>query len=71
MCPARPSEILALIAMRNLPVILGRTMDIIGENVRTWSEFFTRHQEAFEWVAPSAGKCAVINVKNDILHWYL
>ena len=34
MCAARPSEILALVAIRNLPTILARTMDIVGTNVR-------------------------------------
>ena len=32
-----------------------------------WTEFFARHQEAFEWVAPTAGLVALVRLRGWLI----
>ena len=54
-CSAAPSEILALIGLRNRVPIVARAMDIIRSNLARLEEFMAAHADTFEWVRPRAG----------------
>jgi aspartate/methionine/tyrosine aminotransferase len=54
-CSAAPSEILALIGLRNRAPIVARAMDIIRSNLALLDDFMETHADTFEWVRPRAG----------------
>jgi aspartate/methionine/tyrosine aminotransferase len=54
-CNSAPSEILALIGLREREALLGRSRAIITHNLTHLSAFFERQQERFAWVPPRAG----------------
>jgi aspartate/methionine/tyrosine aminotransferase len=54
-CSAAPSEILALIGLRNRVPIVARAMDIIRTNMARLEDFMAAHADTFEWVRPRAG----------------
>lgn len=54
-CSAAPSEVLALIGLRNRERVLARSMEIIRSNLALLDEFMTRHEDTFDWVRPHAG----------------
>jgi aspartate/methionine/tyrosine aminotransferase len=56
--PSVPSEILALIAMRNFGHLAARNRRIILENVGLAEGFFNSKPEWFRWSAPSGGSTA-------------
>ncbi|MCL4560202.1 MAG: aminotransferase class I/II-fold pyridoxal phosphate-dependent enzyme [Chloroflexi bacterium] len=57
-CSSAPSEILALIGLRNRDRILKRNLEIIRANLAAADQFFARHTELFTWLRPRAGSVA-------------
>ena len=51
-CGSAPSEILALIALRARPLVLGRSRAIIANNLPLLDSFFEQFAERFAWVRP-------------------
>lgn len=58
-CSSAPSEILAIIALRNHPAILRRNQRIILKNLAIVNNFFNRYSPLFHWIAPQAGSVAL------------
>ncbi len=58
LCPNAPSEILALIAIRNFRTLLSRTHSIILENLGLAEGYFTSKTDWFQWIAPNGGSTA-------------
>jgi hypothetical protein len=54
----RGVQILALIAVRNRGLVLGRTNRILEANKRMLDAFFSNNTNAFQWSAPPAGSVA-------------
>lgn len=54
-CSAGPSEVLASIALKAAPVILGRNRGIVDDNLRRLAGFLARHPRLFAWRAPEGG----------------
>jgi aspartate/methionine/tyrosine aminotransferase len=54
-CGSAPSEILGLIALRAAEQILSRHRARIQENLALLKDFFGRHRDLFQWVAPRGG----------------
>ncbi|GBG28404.1 Aminotransferase [Hondaea fermentalgiana] len=54
-CPPAPSEILALIALRNRENIIARNMEIIRSGLAAVDKFFSRFQSEFDYASPKAG----------------
>ncbi len=57
-CQAGPSEILALIALRNRKGIAERNLEIIRENIILMEEFSKRNPHFIRWIPPKAGSIA-------------
>lgn len=57
-CASAPSEILALIALRNAERVVARCMSIVLENLPLVDAFFTEWSGLFEWVRPQGGPVA-------------
>lgn len=58
LCPSAPSEILALIAMRNFNTLIARSHKIILENLDLARGFIESKPEWFQWVEPNGGSTA-------------
>lgn len=54
-CSSAPSEILALIALRNHDRIVRRCKQIVAGNLAHADAFFSRWKKTFEWVRPEGG----------------
>jgi len=54
-CSSAPSEILALIALRNRAVLIGRQRDRIERNLAHLDRFFEEHADWLRWQRPNAG----------------
>jgi len=57
-CPPAPSEVLALIGLRNRKHIVGRNLEIIGKNISLMEGFAERNPHFIRWIAPKAGSVA-------------
>jgi len=57
-CAAAPSEILALIVLRNAETVLDRARKITRDNLDVLDEFFARHRDVVAWQRPDAGTVA-------------
>jgi aspartate/methionine/tyrosine aminotransferase len=57
-CSSAPGEFLAEVALRHGSELVGRSKEIISENLRLLTPFFARHMERFDWRAPMAGPIA-------------
>jgi len=53
-CSSAPSEILAIIALRNKDKLLDRTMQTIHRNLPLLDTFFSKYRRYFLWVKPVA-----------------
>lgn len=58
-CSSAPSEILAIIALRNRNGITGRNRQIISTNLTLAQNFFTRNAQYLKWIPPQAGSVAL------------
>jgi aspartate/methionine/tyrosine aminotransferase len=54
-CNSAPSEILAMIALKNRQEILKRNRSIIDGNLELLNRFFSRHPNLFDWQVPDGG----------------
>jgi aspartate/methionine/tyrosine aminotransferase len=54
-CSSAPSEILALIALRNRDAVLGRSRGIVDANLALLDPFFERQADRLRWVRPGGG----------------
>ena len=54
-CGAGPSEVLANIALKAAPAVLGRTRAIAAANLRLLEAFLAQHPGLFSWVPPEGG----------------
>lgn len=57
-CNSAPSELLAIIALRNREKIVGRNLQIIADNFTALDSFFSKYRGLFEWAPPVAGPIA-------------
>ncbi len=62
-CNASPSEILALIALKNKDQILQRNRDIAKHNLDLLDEFFQQYPDVYSWYRPRAGFIAFPRLK--------
>lgn len=54
-CNSAPSEILGLIALRAGDRLLEKNRQIIAHNLPSFTEFFSRHPDMFQWQEPQGG----------------
>lgn len=54
-CNPRPSEILAMIVLRNREQILEKNRSLLRENLSELEQFFADYPDLFEWSAPDGG----------------
>lgn len=57
-CAAAPSEILAIIALRNADAVLNRARSITSSNLKLLDDFFARNAELVGWQRPLGGTVA-------------
>ncbi len=57
-CPPAPSEILAVIALRNKQKVLDRNLAIIKDNIGLMENFSKTFPEIIRWISPKAGSIA-------------
>lgn len=60
LCSARPSELLATIALRARTRILHRNRRLIEHNLTLLDDFFAAHADRFEWRRPEGGCTAYV-----------
>lgn len=66
MCNGAPSEILAIIALKNKEKILQRNRAIAKKNLDLLDDYFQRHAEIYQWRRPRAGFVSFPKLKLDI-----
>lgn len=64
-CNSAPSEILAMIALKNKGAILARNNQIIAENLTLLNHFFEKYQHLFSWVKPQGGCVGLVHYQSD------
>ncbi|SEU14956.1 aminotransferase class I/II-fold pyridoxal phosphate-dependent enzyme [Stigmatella erecta] len=65
-CNSAPSEVLALIALREKDKVLARSRAILEDNLKRLDAFFARHADTFQWVRPRAGSVAFPRLLRDV-----
>lgn len=66
-CNSAPSEVLALIALRNKEAILARNTEIFHSNLLVVEEFLKSDAgKNFSWTAPKAGCCGFMAFERDV-----
>lgn len=58
-CSSAPSEILAIIALRNRATIIDRNQQIISTNLTQAQNFFKRYSQVVKWIPPQSGSVAL------------
>jgi aspartate/methionine/tyrosine aminotransferase len=66
LCSSAPSEVLALIALRDREALIARSRQIIRDNLRTAREFFAAHEKLFTWLEPQGGSIAFPKFSADM-----
>lgn len=64
-CSSAPSEILAVIALRNKERIIESNLAKLKKNLEILDKFFQKHQDLFSWFKPKAGSVCFPRIKND------
>lgn len=64
-CNSAPSEVLALIALRNKDHILDRNLAIMHHNIALLDDFFDDYRDLLEWVRPIAGCTGFVRLKSS------
>ncbi|ETO14763.1 aminotransferase class I and II [Reticulomyxa filosa] len=62
-CNSAPSEILALIALRNVPTILSQRKSIIATNTQAWKQFCQKHSTVFQFIPNKGGSTCLTKLK--------
>lgn len=65
-CSSAPSEILALIALRERNKIIKTHLTRIRKNLDLLDSFFNKYKDLFEWTRPKAGAIAFPKLKNNL-----
>ncbi|MDC0713955.1 aminotransferase class I/II-fold pyridoxal phosphate-dependent enzyme [Stigmatella sp. ncwal1] len=65
-CNSAPSEVLALIALREKQRVLARSRAILEDNLKLLDAFFLRHSDTLSWVRPQAGSVAFPRLLRDM-----
>jgi aspartate/methionine/tyrosine aminotransferase len=65
-CNPAPSEILSLVALRNLDAVVARSRGIVESNLERLDGFFERFEASFEWVRPRAGSIGFPRLLADV-----
>lgn len=61
-CAAAPSEVLALIGLRNRDAIAARNLAIIARNLAAIEELAARRADILRWISPVAGSVGLLRV---------
>lgn len=61
-CAPAPSEFLALAALRAQDKLVGRSRNLVAQNVAAAGDFFAAWPERFTWRPPQAGSVALVGV---------
>jgi len=64
-CGSAPSEVLALIALRQRETVLARSKDIMAEGLAALSTFCDKHADKLEFHQPTAGPVAYLRMRGD------
>jgi aspartate/methionine/tyrosine aminotransferase len=64
-CNSAPSEYLAELAIRHREKLARRSLDLIGSNLKTLDQFFSRHADKFDWIKPKAGPIAFPKLEGE------
>ena len=67
MCSSAPSEILAIIALRNKDTLVKRTMGYIHRNLQMLDAFMAKYQNLFAWHRPRACTTGFMKLKEPAL----
>jgi aspartate/methionine/tyrosine aminotransferase len=62
-CNSAPSEILTLIALKNMDRLLARNNAITEDNLKILDKFFTTYHDLFSWVRPEGGCVGLVKFK--------
>jgi aspartate/methionine/tyrosine aminotransferase len=62
-CSPGPSEVLSLVALRNLPKLLDRSKNILRENLSVANAYFQERRDLFSWIPPQGGTTAFPKLK--------
>ncbi len=62
-CNSAPSEFLSIVALRHRDQIVARNLDIISNNLRLLTAFFSAHDRLLECQFPTAGSIAFPRIK--------
>ncbi len=65
-CGSAPSEILAIIALRNREQIIRRNLGIIRDNIGATKRFFGKYSSLFTWIEPKAGSIAFPKMDDSV-----
>jgi aspartate/methionine/tyrosine aminotransferase len=65
-CASRPSEILALVALRSRDVVLVRSRGIVAANLAHLDGFFERQAAHVSWVRPRGGSIGFPRLRADV-----
>lgn len=63
-CASAPSEILALIGLRNREIIVAESMRVIREGLKVVTDFMIEFDDIFDWEPPTAGSIAFPSLKS-------
>ena len=66
-CSSAPSEILAIIGLRNASRLVNRTMNTIKPNLVSLDEFFAKYLQYFTWHRPRAGTTTLVGLNPALL----
>merc|ERR1711959_45795 len=64
-CPSGPSEVLALMAIRQADRIVKNNLDIIKENMALLDSFIGKYSQQIKWDPPQAGSIAFPKIVTD------
>lgn len=66
LCNSAPSEILAIIGLRNKEKILQRNINLAKQNMDLLDQFFSQYPEVYQWYRPKAGFISFPKLKLNI-----
>lgn len=66
-CNSAPSEILALVALKNASKIIEKARSLTQKNLTILDAFLARHQNHLSWVRPKAGCIGLVRIKDASL----